>query len=141
MGTVAILAQAILAQASASNFVRESKRLLSSSHGEGDEGDEACEQGGEGQGDAEGRDLRGDRVQLRREEAGREGGVREPQLAHPWAAEGGGQVRDPRSDDDQAAEEAGDQGREADGLRQAGDREGEARAYDREVLHGEGAQG
>merc|ERR1711924_565758 len=49
----------------------------SRSHGKGDEGHEAREQCGEGPGDAEGRALRCDRVHLRDQEEGGEGGVRE----------------------------------------------------------------
>merc|ERR1712139_448638 len=114
------------------------------SHGEGDEGDEgdeAREQGGEGQGYAEERDLRCDRGFLRVEEEGGEVGLRELGVADPDAAEGDGEVHHPRGDDDQAEEEARDEGREADGLREGGLCEGEAREDAGEVLHGEGAQG
>merc|ERR1712225_52164 len=72
---------------------------------------------------------------------GGEGGLRCPGVADPNAAEGDGEVHDPRGDHDQAEEEAGDEGREALRFRQGGLREGEACAYPREVLHGEGAQG
>merc|ERR1711924_222461 len=49
--------------------------FFSRSHGEGDEGHEAREQCGEGPCDAEGRALRCDRVQLRDQEEGGEGGL------------------------------------------------------------------
>merc|ERR1711924_262540 len=114
--------------------------FFSRSYGEGDEGHEAREQCGEGRGDAEGRALFCDRVHLRDQEEGCEGGLRCPGGADPGAAEGGGEVCHPRDHHDQAEEEAGDEGREADGLRQGGVREGEAREDPREGLHGEGAQ-
>merc|ERR1711869_2050 len=86
-------------------------------------------------------EIFGARVRLWDQEEGCEGGLRCPGVADPGAAEGGGEVRHPRDHDDQAEEEAGDEGREADGFRQGGVREGEAREDAREVLHGEGAQG
>merc|ERR1712093_515958 len=113
----------------------ESPNLLSPSS----RSDEGREQGGEGH--AEGRDLRRDRVLVRREEEGGEGGLRELGVADPGAAEGDGEVHHPRDHDDQAEEEARDQGWEADGLRQGGLCEGEAREDGGEVLHREGAQG
>merc|ERR1711881_247066 len=68
------------------------------------------------------RDLPSDRVFVRREEEVGEG-------------------RHGRDHDDQAEEEARDEGREAVCLREGGLREGEARADPCEVLHCEGAEG
>merc|ERR1711924_592602 len=82
-----------------------------------------------------------DRVHLRDQEEGGEGGLRCPGDSDSVAAEGVREVRHPWDHHDQAEEEAGDEGREAHGLRQGGVREGEAREDPREVLHGEGAQG
>merc|ERR1712093_201655 len=120
-----------------SNFLSPSSRSYEGH--EGDEGDEAREQGGEGHGEE--RDLRRDRVLVRSEEEGGEGGLRELGIADSDSAEGVGEVRHPRDHDDQAEEEARDQGWEADGLRQGGLCEGEAREDVGEVLHREGAQG
>merc|ERR1711964_846379 len=72
---------------------------------------------------------------------GGEGGDGGPDGDRPWGAEVCGEVHPPRDHDDQVAEEESDQGREADGLREGGLREGEARSDPGEVLRREGAEG
>merc|ERR1711924_439710 len=67
----------------------------SRSHGKGDEGHEAREQCGEGPGDAEGRALRCDRVHLRDQEEGGEGGLRCTGVSHPGAAKASGKFTIP----------------------------------------------
>merc|ERR1712058_97654 len=69
------------------------------------------------------------------------GGDGGPDGDRPGGAEVCGEVHPPRDHDDQVAEEARDQGREADGLREGGLREGEARSDPGEVLRREGAEG
>merc|ERR1712100_1009479 len=61
----------------------------------GDEGHEAREQCGEGPGDAEGRALLCDRVHLRDQEEGGEGGLRCPGDSDPVGAEGSGKFTIP----------------------------------------------
>merc|ERR1719454_686576 len=85
--------------------------------------------------------LRRDRVLVRCKEEVGEGGLRGLGVADPDGAEVDGEVHDPRDHDDQAEEEARDEGWEADCLRQGDVCEGEAREDCGEVLHREGAQG
>merc|ERR1711900_41282 len=103
---------------------------------EGDEGDEGLRGAA-----VEERDHRRARGFVGREEEGGEGGDGGPDGDRPGDAEVCGEVHPPRDHDDQVAEEESDQGREADGLREGGLREGEARSDPGEVLRREGAEG
>merc|ERR1712093_315168 len=107
---------------------------------EGDEGDEGDDEGRRGAA-VEGRDRERARGFVGCEEEGGEGCDGGAGCGRPGGAEVGREVCSPRDHDDQATEEARDQGREADGLWEGGLREGEARTDLGEVLRREGAEG